>query len=72
MKAMSTEVREWLDCIKIEIWPVQAHQTYLFNFTLPGQSVVADWKQNQNPETCTHTLSLVITTTQDRSTVNGC
>lgn len=33
--------------------------------------MVADWKWNQNPEICTHMLSLVITTTQDKLIVNG-
>lgn len=49
MKAMSTEVREWLDCIKIEIWPVQAHQTYLFNFPLPGTECGGRLKAESKP-----------------------
>lgn len=46
--------------------------TEFISFFFPGQSAVAGWKQSWSPETCTHMLSLVITTTRDRLTANGC
>lgn len=42
------------------------------SFLFPEQSVVADWKRTRNPGICTRMRSLGITTTRDKSTVNGC